>query len=105
MIALTSPISIGSDRGASRGSITPRIVVSVQWALGAVLIWAGTGKVQAPLAFLDTVYAYHVLGPRAGLYLATVLPAVEIVLGLCLVGGICRSGATLLTIVLSAIFV
>src|SRR5438874_932693 len=98
MTAITSDLVVPDSRRrapASRAAALHGLMRSIQFAVGAVLIWAGVSKLHPTFAFLETVYAYQMLGPRAGLALAIVLPATEIIVGVCLVGGIILGGATL----------
>ncbi len=56
-------------------------------ALGLVLLRSAAAHVGNPYHFLSAVYSYQVLGPEAGRLAATVLPAVQVTLALCLLLG------------------
>src|SRR5947207_15697584 len=104
MTAITSDLVVPEPRHgalASRAAVLHGLMRSIQFGVGAVLIWAGVSKLHPPFAFLETVYAYQMLSPRAGLALAIALPAAEIIVGVCLVGGIMLDGATLSAAMLS----
>src|SRR5437868_3274209 len=108
MTAITHDLIVPASRDAapaSRAAVLRGLMRSIQFAVGAVLIWAGVIKLHPAFAFLETVYAYQMLSPRAGLALAIVLPAAEIIVGVCLVGGIMLGGATLSAAILSLMFV
>jgi len=72
--------------------------------LGGILIYAGIGKITASSLFAEVVYNYQIL-PNALVNLtALVLPWIEMVLGILLIGGIWLPGAVLLTNILLLTF-
>lgn len=70
------------------------LVLALRLLLGAILLISGLGKLRQPYDFLINVYAYQVLGPPWGRYLAIILPHVEIVTGACLLTGSLVLGAS-----------
>lgn len=77
-------------RQSGAGSV---LVWLAQFGIGLVLLISGVEKVLRPYDFLDALYGYGLLGPAVGLGVAAALPWLEIVLGACLVTGICRGYA------------
>ena len=73
--------------------------------LGSVLLLSGLVKLGHPYDFLGNVYAYRLVGVEVGLLVASIVPWLEVTLGLCLVGGIAVSGAFLLSALMLALFV
>ncbi len=72
--------------------------------LGCVFLFSSIEKFQQPYNFLFAVYDYEIVGPSFGLVVAFIVPWVELILGLCLLFGIFRYGAFLLSITLLSIF-
>jgi len=72
--------------------------------LAVVLLTAGVGKLMGQSAFLLALSTY-VLSPEAAAWVATWLPWVELVLGLCLLVGILPQIAAGITAVLTAAFI
>jgi len=60
----------------------------VSWFLGLALLWAGVSKVSQPHEFLRAVYGFELIGPPWGRVVAMIVPHIEIVLGIALVGGV-----------------
>jgi hypothetical protein len=50
------------------------------------------------------VYSYELVGPRLGLLVAMMLPWMELLVGVCLVGGIFLSGVLLASAAMAALF-
>lgn len=73
-------------------------------AVGCVLIAASLPKLQHPYDLLAAVYDYALVGPDLGVVIASILPWVELVVGICLVGRVLEHGAWQLTVVLFCIF-
>ncbi len=84
--------------------VAPGIAFGLRLALGGLLLVAAQHKIAAPSAFLETVYGYELVGPRVGLWVATMLPALEIVLGACLIAGVAKALTAALTTLLVAAF-
>jgi uncharacterized membrane protein YphA (DoxX/SURF4 family) len=69
------------------------LVLILRLALGVVFLVSGPSKLVYPDLFAANVLEYKLLGPTLSIVLATVLPPVEIVLGICLIARIAVSGA------------
>lgn len=70
--------------------------------LGIVWLKSATAHLGNPYYFLDTVYRYELVGELPGKLLAMLLPCLQLMLGICLVGRVMISGALILS---SATFV
>jgi len=75
-----------------------------QVSLGCVWIWSSLPKIRRPYDFLGQVYNYELLGAQAGVFMASVLPILELILGLCLIAGLFVGGALLVSGALLAMF-
>jgi uncharacterized membrane protein YphA (DoxX/SURF4 family) len=79
--------------------------------VGAVFVYASLEKIWWPERFARIVYHYQIVGPSGLLpplvanLLATTLPWVEVLVGLCLIVGVWRREVALLAAVLLAVFV
>jgi len=73
-------------------------------AIGGVLIYASVTKFTQPYSFLDSVYSYDLVGPRAGVLIAATLPTAELAVGLAVIFGIAAPGALLAAAVLFSAF-
>lgn len=98
-----------SDVIDSRSRRTPPqlqwlLLYLVRFGIGAVLIWSGTAKVERSYDFLSDVYRYELVGPRLGVWVAVIVPWLELVVGGCLLGGILIGGAFLAALLLAGIF-
>ncbi len=65
----------------------------IRTGIGVLLIYSGLLKVTRPYEFLNSVFGYHLLGPKGATVFAAVLPFVEMSIGIALVCGICAIGA------------
>lgn len=72
--------------------------------LGACLIVGGVPKLARPQDFLGIVYDYELVSRSGGLVVAMALPALELLLGACLVLGVFLPGALLGACLLFAAF-
>jgi len=79
-------------------------VVIVRLALGCMFLYGSLPKIRQPYDFLSSVYNYELVGPKLGMLTAMVLPWAELLVGVCLVGGIFVSGALLVSIAMGAMF-
>ena len=61
-------------------------------------------SIYQPYDFLSSVYNYELVGPKLGMLIAMTLPWLELLVGLCLVGGIFVSGALLASVGMTAMF-
>jgi uncharacterized membrane protein YphA (DoxX/SURF4 family) len=78
--------------------------VLLRLILGGLLISSALPKLQQPYDFLAAVYDYELVGPRIGLFVATLLPWLELVLGIALLAGLCSRGAWALSVMLLSVF-
>lgn len=76
----------------------------VRLGLGCLLIWSSLPKIRQPYDFLSSVYNYELAGPKLGMLAAMTLPWVELLVGVCLVGGVFVGGALLVTVGMGAMF-
>jgi len=76
----------------------------VRVGLGCLFIYSSLPKIRQPYDFLSSVYEYELVGPKLGILVAMTLPWLELLTGLCLVGGIFVGGALLASIVMAAMF-
>jgi len=80
------------------------LAIIARLALGVVFIASSIPKLRQPYDFLADVYGYEIVGPKFGLVVAMLLPWLELLVGVCLVGGIFISAALLTAIAMSAMF-
>ncbi|MCX5636537.1 MAG: methylamine utilization protein MauE [Planctomycetota bacterium] len=76
----------------------------VRLGLGCLFLWSSLPKIRQPYDFLSSVYNYELVGPKLGALTAMTLPWLELLVGVCLVGGIFVSGALLASIGMAAMF-
>ena len=79
-------------------------VLVVRLGLGCVFLYGSLPKIRQPYDFLSSVYNYELVGPKLGMLVAMVLPWAELLVGVCLVGGIFVSGVLLVSIAMGAMF-
>jgi hypothetical protein len=77
----------------------------IRLGLGCVFLWSSLPKIRYPYDFLSAIYEYELVGPKLGMLVAMGLPWLELLVGLCLLGGIFVGGALLTTMGLAAVFV
>jgi len=80
------------------------LALTIRLALGCLFIWSSLPKVFLPHAFLGDVYAYRLVGPTSGMMVAMILPWLELLTGMCLLGGLFVSGALLTCMGMAVIF-
>jgi uncharacterized membrane protein YphA (DoxX/SURF4 family) len=78
--------------------------VIVRLGLGCMFIYSSLPKIRQPYDFLADVYNYEIVGPKLGMLAAMTMPWAELLVGICLVGGIFIGGALLVSIGLGAMF-
>jgi hypothetical protein len=78
--------------------------VVVRLALGCLFLWSSLPKIHQPYGFLSAVYEYELVGPKLGMLVAMTLPWLELLVGMCLLGGIFVSGALLASAAMAAMF-
>jgi uncharacterized membrane protein YphA (DoxX/SURF4 family) len=76
----------------------------IRLGLGCLFLWSSLPKIRQSYDFLSSVYGYEIVGPKIGLLVAMVLPWLELLMGICLIGGIFVSGALLVCIGMAAVF-
>ena len=85
--------------------IESRTMLALRWGLGLLLLWAAVSKIANLTSFLGSLNAYELPLPRSGLkVVAIVLPWVELLCGLLLIGNVWPETSLVLTGVLFAIF-
>jgi len=100
-----------AERGqlmSSKQLIGTRLLLTVAFVvrvgLGCMLIYSSLPKLRQPYDFLSSVYQYELVGPKLGMLIAMTLPWLELLVGICLVGGIFVSGALLAVATMGLIF-
>jgi putative oxidoreductase len=86
------------------GMLCRRGLTLLRLALGALFLWTALTKLQHAYDFLGAVYNYELLGRRTGLWVASVLPWLELSVGVSLVLGVWLQGGALLAVLLSGVF-
>jgi len=79
-------------------------VVITRIGLGCMFLWSSLPKIRQPYDFLSDVYSYELVGPKLGLLVAMTMPWLELLVGICLVGGIFISGALLVSAGMAVMF-
>ncbi len=87
-----------------RQKLMPGFALIVRLGLGCMFIYSSLPKIRQPYDFLANVYNFELVGPKLGMLTAMTLPWVELLVGICLVGGIFVSCALLVSIGLGAVF-
>jgi len=72
--------------------------------IGCLFLWSSLPKIRQHYDFLSSVYNYELIGPKLGMLTAMTLPWLELLVGVCLVGGIFVSGALLVSVGMAAMF-
>ncbi len=73
--------------------------------LGGLFIYASTNKILHPAYFARAVYNYQILPDALINLTALVMPWLELLLGVCLVGGVWLPGATVISTGLLTVFI
>lgn len=79
-------------------------VLVVRLSLGCVFLWSSVVKIRQPYDFLSSVYDFELVGPKLAMLVAMTLPWVELLVDVCLVGGIFVGGALLIGIAMAVMF-
>jgi len=82
----------------------PGFALVVRLGLGCMFLYSSLPKIRQPYDFLSNVYNFELVGPKLGMLIAMVLPWTELLVGVCLVGGIFVGGALLVSIAMGAMF-
>jgi len=88
----------------TRKRFMPGFALVVRLGLGCMFLYSSLPKIRQPYDFLSNVYNFELVGPKLGLLTAMTLPWVELLVGICLIGGIFVSGALLVSIAMGAMF-
>ena len=88
----------------TRKRFIPSFALVVRLVLGCMFLYSSLPKIRQPYDFLSNVYNFELVGPKLGLLVAMVLPWAELLVGICLIGGIFVSGALLVSIGMGAMF-
>jgi len=70
------------------------ILLFFRLAVGGVFIWAGLLKIFDPLDFAQNIANYRIFSQSVSLFLALIIPWVEVICGLLLVSGVFRETAS-----------
>lgn len=84
--------------------VISNFAILVRIGLGCMFLWSSLPKIRQPYDFLSDVYSYELVGPKLGMLVAMTLPWMELLVGICLVGGIFVGGALLASVGLGATF-
>lgn len=87
-----------------REQLLSSFTLVVRLGLGCLFLWSSLPKIRQPYDFLSDVYEYELVGPKLGMLTAMTLPWLELLVGVCLVGGIFVGGALLASIGMAAMF-
>ena len=82
----------------------PGFALVVRLGLGCMFLYSSLPKIHQPYDFLSNVYNFELVGPKLGMLTAMVLPWAELLVGVCLIGGIFVGGALLVSIAMGAMF-
>ena len=87
-----------------RGRLLSAFLFIIRVGLGCMFLYSSLPKIRQPYDFLGDVYNFEILGPKLGVLVAMTLPWAELLVGICLIGGIFVSGALLVSIAMGAMF-
>jgi len=76
-----------------------------RWVLALIFIYAAAGKILHPAGFVNNIDNYRLLPYIAISVMAVILPWIEVMCGLLLICGKWLWGASLILIVLNAVFI
>jgi len=96
---IPGPISANAARVLSVGA-----PVVLRLGIGGVFLVSALDKLQQPYDFLWALYDYEIAGPAFGLAIASVLPWLELLLGVSLIAGTLERGAWTLSVVVLTAF-
>lgn len=80
------------------------LAIVLRIGLGCLFLYSSLPKIRQPYDFLTDVYNYELVGPKLGLLVAMTLPWMELLAGICLLGGIFVGGALLASAGMAAMF-
>ncbi|MGD8534780.1 MAG: MauE/DoxX family redox-associated membrane protein [Candidatus Aminicenantes bacterium] len=70
------------------------ILLLFRLVVGGVFIWAGLSKIFDPLDFAQNIANYRIFSQSVSLFLALIIPWIEVICGLLLLLGIFRESAS-----------
>ncbi len=76
----------------------------IRVALGALFLWTGIPKIVTPADFQSSIYNYELLPQQIAMVAAIVLPWVEFLAGVCLLGGVCAPGTLIVCMGMFTVF-
>src|SRR5687768_15119402 len=85
---------------ALSGSPGRYVILALRLIVAAGFLWAAVPKIIEPGEFADAIANYHLLPPSWTGPLATILPFVEVAIGLALLSGVYAQGGALCATVL-----
>jgi cobalt-zinc-cadmium efflux system protein len=80
------------------------VIAAARIALGVIFVFASINKIADPNAFAASIAHYKLVGHQTGLLLATVIPWLELISGMCLIFGIILRGSSLLVFIMMVVF-
>lgn len=90
---------------STRGRIAREFDWVSRLLVGGIFVWSGAAHLANPYYFLSTIYQYELTTAPVGALIASYLPFLELVLAVCLLGGLCRRPTWILTTMLLITFV
>ena len=99
-VALRSSCLTGNEH-----QFCPTLQFLIRLILGSTFLVSSVPKLSQPFDFLNSVYAYELVSPELGMVVASVVPWLELLLAILLLGGIFLEGALLASTCLVAVFV
>lgn len=81
------------------------LALTIRLTLGCLFVWSSLPKIFLPHNFLGDVYAYRLAGPVLGMIVTMILPWLELLTGICLLGGVFVSGALLTSMGMALMFI
>jgi hypothetical protein len=76
----------------------------VAWSIAAVFLASGMQHLRNPYFFLGSVYSYEIVGSGCGVFIASTLPFLQLVLGVCLLADVARRAALSITCAVFGLF-
>jgi hypothetical protein len=77
----------------------------ISWMIGMALIFSAVPHLGNPYFFLGSVYAYQMLAPGLGQIIAIILPVMQLLVAVCLIGRVFLNAAHLAAFVMLTTFV
>jgi uncharacterized membrane protein YphA (DoxX/SURF4 family) len=80
------------------------LILLIRIFLGGIFVLASIDKITDTQAFTNSILQYKVVGPMLATWIATILPSLELLCGLCLIIGLYPRGCTVLTTGMLVVF-